>query len=396
MTPRNKKRVPFIITNIVLTFAAIYLILTILPPFPLPLSLVNKNAFKQVRAEYNGRGSLIALMDSGDNVPAGPAVVREAPFQSSILKSGRALIIYLPPGYGSEKARRYPVMYAFHGFASRPQFWVKNLLPALEDAIVRGDVPPLIVVMPDGSLSGNGRDDSATPYDDRGGSWYINSNRGRFEDHFFNEIVPYVEKRFSVLRGPRHTALIGTSMGGFAALRYGIARPAFAHIIIPLYATSDLRYSVDGSRTAAYRADGYQPITSDMPSRIANASLLGGIAGITDEWLYYPVFDSDTAPGPVWRENRPVWERMFDVNPVDTLRNGGVTLAGQRYYMLAGIRDDFNFNAHFPVILPLLRDAGAKVYPDNPIVLKGRHNWETTVAPRLNDLLLWLGNELKK
>ena len=60
-------------------------------------------------------------------------------------------------------------------------------------------------------------------YTEFGGSQYINSSWiGGHGDHVVKELIPFVEKHFSVLKGSRHRAVIGRSSGGFGALRFAM------------------------------------------------------------------------------------------------------------------------------------------------------------------------------
>jgi enterochelin esterase family protein len=71
-------------------------------------------------------------------------------------------------------------------------------------------IAPCVVVCPD-------------LYIDYGGSQYINSDYvGHHGDHIVKELIPYVEKNFSVLAGSRHRAILGMSSGGFGALRFAM------------------------------------------------------------------------------------------------------------------------------------------------------------------------------
>jgi S-formylglutathione hydrolase FrmB len=249
-------------------------------------------------------------------------------------------------------------------------------------------------VMPDGSISGNGIDDPATWFDDRSGNFYVNSNLGRFEDHFFEEIVPFVTSSFNVRTDPEGVVLMGSSMGGYGTLYYGVTHPSFSHVLVPIYPAADLRYGIRGDKLADFDPAGYALIADDNPKRIVNAAAGWGLLGVTEYWLYYPVFDSDKNPGPVWSEDRPVWERLSAVNPVELLDKGDVDLSGQRYYIIVGSKDDFNLDAHIPVIVPRLARHGAAVFPGTNIIPGGRHNPEFITA-HIYEIIGWIGGELK-
>jgi hypothetical protein len=109
------------------------------------------------------------------------------------------------------------------------------------------------------------------------------------------------------------------------------------------------------------------------------------------------VFDSDREPGEVWTEDLPVWQRFKEFNPVEILAEEQPDLSGQRYFIIAGSEDDFNLDAHIPIVVPLLEAAGATVSPpeDERISPGGRHNAEF-VEIRKDEIFLWLGDELRK
>jgi S-formylglutathione hydrolase FrmB len=379
---------------IVVALSALIAYVWIKGPLPLPPSVVSRAApWEKERPVYNGPGTLVAYKVPGETIPPeGTSVKREKPFHSGILAADRQFLVYLPPGY-DPKGAPYPVIYALHGYSSRPQTWANILLNPLDRAIADRTMPPTVVVMPDFSVSGNGTDDPATWFDDRSGAFYVNSNLGRFEDHFFEEIVPFVTSSFNVRTDPEGVVLLGGSMGGFGVLYYGIKNPAFAHVLVPIYPVADLRYGIRGDKLARYDPEGYALIDTDDPKRIVNAAPLFGLLGVTEEWLYYPVFDSDRHPGPVWSEDRPVWERLSAVNPVELLDRGDVDLVGQRYYIIVGSKDDFNLDSQIPLIVPRLTAHGAKVFPDDHIIPGGRHKKEF-ISEHIDEIYAWIGQEL--
>jgi hypothetical protein len=144
---------------------------------------------------------------------------------------------------------------------------------------------------------------------------------------------------------------------------------------------------------ADYDPNKYEPITSDNPNRIVNDPIFGGLFGITEEWMYYAVFDSDKLPGELWEEDQPVWKRLMAVNPVETLENHPPDLSKQSYYIIAGSKDDFNSDAYMPILVPRLIKAGAKVYPKENIIEGGRHD-NKFLVDNIDSIILWLGTEL--
>lgn len=365
-------------------------------PLPIPIPLLNKMApWTDTIPTYDGEGELICYMSTDDPLlPIGESVTVLDPLYSRILGEDRPLMVYLPPGYEADRAESYPVVFALHGFSSRGQNWADVLIEPVEKAVASGDMPAAVLVFVDFSVSADSSDDPDTFYDERGGTFYINSNLGRFEDHFFEEIATFVFTNFNVRTDPEGVAMIGGSMGGYGVLYYAFTHPSFSHILVPIYPAADIRYGIDGDKMADYDPDGYAPIDTDDPHRIVNDVPVFGLLGVTEEWIYYNVFDSDRTPGEVWTDNLPVWERMMQANPVEILETDRVDLSGQRYYVIVGGDDDFNFNSHIPILVPLLTEAGARVSPEENIIPGGIHE-ESFILANIDDIVRWLGSELK-
>lgn len=363
-------------------------------PIPLPPHIVDRGVpWETGKITYSGEGRLIAYMGDEAVLPKGTSVEIREPIYSMILGHDRPLIVYLPPGY-DEKGVEYPLLIAFHGNGGRAQSWIRVLIEPMESAFEAGTMPPTVVVSVDFSISGDGKDNPMTPYDDRRGSRYVNSNLGRFEDHFTKEIIPFVFSNFNVSTDSDSIAMIGGSMGGFGVLHYALSYPKLSNNLVLIYPSADTRYSIAGDRMADYDPMKYEPITSDDPNRIVNDSIFGGLFGITEEWMYYAVFDSDKFPGEVWKEDRPVWERLMVVNPVEILEHRPPDLSAQSYYIITGSKDNFNSDAYMPILVPRLLGAGAKVYPKKNVIEGGRHD-SKFVVNNIDNIILWLGAELR-
>ena len=130
----------------------------------------------------------------------------------------RPLAIYLPPGYASDSARRYPTLYLLAGFTGTGlsflnwAAWQPNLPDRLDRLIATGQMPPAIAVMPD-------------CFTLLGGSQYVNSAAmGPYEDYLCDEIVPFVDETYRTL-GAGGRAVVGKSSGGIGALWLAMRRP---------------------------------------------------------------------------------------------------------------------------------------------------------------------------
>ena len=81
-------------------------------------------------------------------------------FQSKFLTKNRNVIVWLPPGYASEPAKRYPVLY-MHDGASVFVLW--RIDEIAKPLITSGEVEPLIIVMVPNGGTQDDRFDEFTP-----------------------------------------------------------------------------------------------------------------------------------------------------------------------------------------------------------------------------------------
>lgn len=143
---------------------------------------------------------------------------------SKILKMDRKYAIYLPADYETSQ-RNYPVMYLLHGSGDDQSGWiqfgeVKNIA---DKAIREGKCTAMIIVMPDGNTGQRG---------------YFNSPKGdwNYEDFFFQELMPTVEKTYRIRTDKRYRAIAGLSMGGGGSFMYALHHPELFSAACPLSA----------------------------------------------------------------------------------------------------------------------------------------------------------------
>ncbi len=113
------------------------------------------------------------------------------------------VITYKPDGYNEDSI--FPVVYLLHGFSGNSKVW-KYLFELNEVATELNAV----IVCPDGN------------YD----CWYVNSpinKSSKFEDYFFDELMPSIQKRYSI--DTSKVIVTGYSMGGHGALSLYLKHP---------------------------------------------------------------------------------------------------------------------------------------------------------------------------
>lgn len=123
----------------------------------------------------------------------------------------REVFVFLPPGYARQKLRRYPVVYALHGYSIGAEQWTREIhVPqTIEGAFAQG-AKEMIVVLPDSKTLHNG-------------SMYSSSvTTGDFEQFIARDLVAYIDAHYRTIPDRSSRGLVGHSMGGYGATRIGM------------------------------------------------------------------------------------------------------------------------------------------------------------------------------
>src|SRR4029077_13261843 len=123
----------------------------------------------------------------------------------------RTALVFLPPSYATAKSRRYPVVYALHGYSIGAEQWSKEIhVPqTIEGAFAQG-AKEMIVVLPDSKTLHNG-------------SMYSSSvTTGDFEQFIARDVVAYIDAHYRTIPNRLARGLVGHSMGGYGATRIGM------------------------------------------------------------------------------------------------------------------------------------------------------------------------------
>lgn len=123
---------------------------------------------------------------------------------SPVLARRVAYSLYLPPCYGIDPNRRYPVLYLLHGANTDHTQWPDlQVQPDADVLIAAGSIAPLIVVMP-------------------GGDYRQGEDYGAF---VLRDLIPQIERTLSVAADGKDRAIGGLSQGGYWALDLALAHP---------------------------------------------------------------------------------------------------------------------------------------------------------------------------
>ncbi|MBR4755615.1 MAG: esterase family protein [Bacteroidales bacterium] len=136
--------------------------------------------------------------------------------KSSILGAEIKYNVYLPDGYDKSE-ELYPVVYLLHGLYGTYADWDKTgrMKEVADELIASGEATRMIIVMPNA-----GHPDVANEW-----NGYFNMPGWNYEDFFFKEFIPAVEKKYRGIGDKGHRAVMGLSMGGGGSTVYSQRHP---------------------------------------------------------------------------------------------------------------------------------------------------------------------------
>ena len=138
--------------------------------------------------------------------------VEEHTIQSKVLGAERQYTVYLPAGYDTNKDMSYPVLYLLHGMNDTNKGWYErgHVKDVMDQLTASGEVEPMIIVTP--NAGGNIME----------GKWngYFDMKGWSYEEFFFTEFLPMIEKEYRIKADKQHRAIAGLSMGGGGCTSY--------------------------------------------------------------------------------------------------------------------------------------------------------------------------------
>lgn len=170
-------------------------------------------------------------------LPAGRVVIDT--LWSQALGARKSLVVYLPPSYATNPARRYPVAYYLHGAGGDETNWTRlgRIAQAMDSLIAAGQ-PEIVIAMPDGDpwsfytthnilldFAGCRRvmlpdtASAATAARDCV-AW------SHYDDYVAFDVVRHVDSQYRTLAARERRAIAGLSMGGYGAVTLALRYPA--------------------------------------------------------------------------------------------------------------------------------------------------------------------------
>lgn len=146
--------------------------------------------------------------------------MKDVVFHSNALNRDMPYRVFLPAHPDPET--KLPVVYLLHGGNGSFRDWSND--SQVSAYAGKG----LIIVMPEGEFS-----------------YYMNSAenpKNRFEDYTFGDLIADVQSRFPAAQTRDKRAIIGISMGGFAAIKIALTRPDLFCFVAALSPSIDITH----------------------------------------------------------------------------------------------------------------------------------------------------------
>ncbi len=148
--------------------------------------------------------------------------VQSGSYYSTTCNRNKPYNILLPTNYSTDKT--YPVLYVMHGYwENQDRMIIKGnntmyTRQIIGNAIAEGAAEDMIVVFP--YIYSSATQDSCNAMDDANNAAYDN-----FINDLIKDLMPHIEKTYSIKTGRENTAITGFSMGGRESLLIGMKRP---------------------------------------------------------------------------------------------------------------------------------------------------------------------------
>jgi len=294
-------------------------------------------------------------------------------------------VILLPPSYGREKQRTYPVVYWTHGFGGHLKYLAKSVAPRYEQMMVQHKIPEMIYVFLDESCPGGTHE------------FADSVNNGPWGKALTKELIPYLEGKYRMYGRAEGRLLTGHSSGGWAALWLQIAYPTFFggtwptspdpadfrdFIGIDLHRGSQTNFyhKSDGSPRPLVRMNGHEAMS--LEQTIRQEEVMGEEGGQFEsfEWVFSPrgqdgrpqkLFDRQS--GQVDPAVEQAWKK-YDI--AEILRKNAVRLRPllqDKIHLTVGKADTFHLDESAHQLESVLKELGIRAQFS---YLEGRNHFD--------------------
>ncbi len=186
--------------------------------------------------------------DAARNHPAG--TVHEDQFFAPSLGVRKHMVVYLPPSYGRDTTRRYPVAYYLHGLSGTESDWLsKASIDVVADSLFARGTPEMIIVLPDGDDGWYTTWVDPVPYRACADTTKTETadrycvREPRYDEYIARDVVRHVDSTYRTRADRDYRGIGGLSMGGYGAISLALHYPdvfgaAASHsgVLAPMYA----------------------------------------------------------------------------------------------------------------------------------------------------------------
>jgi S-formylglutathione hydrolase FrmB len=253
-------------------------------------------------------------------------------------------------------------MIYLHGYLEDERSFLKYVVKPIDDAILVGKLPPLIVAAPDGTLSG--RPSLHEPH-----SWYLNSSMGDFQDWVVCDLWEFITSHYPILPEREAHVLAGTSAGAFGAYNIAIKHNHLFKVVIGVFPALNLRWM---DLNCNYMAN-FNPCSwgwrnsNDNPHEVLG-SFYGGLLKLRMRDIIYPVFGQ--GPKAILRASME--------NPIEMIDRFGIKNGTLDMFIGYAGRDEFNIDAQVESFLYFI-DA-RRIKATVSYAPEGNHSAETATS----------------
>ncbi len=291
----------------------------------------------------------------------------------------RRVGVYLPPDYDS--SRSYPSVYLLSAWGNQPMKYFSEdsifgrpLQTLLDQAIRQADLPACILIAPDAGSK-------------LGSSQFLNSpSLGNYQNFIADELVDWVDQKFSTKSAARYRAVMGHSSGGFGALRLALERPDrflnvasasgdsfFEFHLMPLILPTILEIEKSGSIEAFISEFLNHPNPSSFgPSKMLAMLCLSLAPCYAPQPKKPPLFGDlffDLKSGKIDHE---IWHRYLGQDPVRRVKDYRENILKLQHILLdAGTSDEYGAQLGHRQLAESLQEIGARF---ELIEFQGRHS----------------------
>ena len=241
---------------------------------------------------------------------------------SQALGVDKRVAVYLPPSYGRDVTRRYPVVFYLHGLFGAETDWLsKGGLDAVADSLAAAGKGEAILVTPDGddgwwsdwAVEGSFATCADTLHTEDPARYCV--QRHKYEAWVTHDLVAWMDSHYRTRADRSHRGIAGLSMGGVGALTLALKHPdlfgaALSHSGVVSVLLDETNPFVAPARYVTTLDSVRAPATS------WKARLLLALGPSTDRWRDY---QPAVLAGALQERGGPVPALRFDCGTEDAL-----------------------------------------------------------------------------